>query len=111
MDKFRLVIVIAMLVSLATLGAIVFIAQDAINNAKIPDVERGVVISKAPVLDNHQANYIVILSENRALYIINNPALYQSLVENQTYLFECRIDLNNKITIIDSATQITTPNL
>jgi hypothetical protein len=109
MDKFKLVIIIAMLVSLAMLGAIVFISQDAINNAKIPDVERGIVISKAPVLDSHPANYTVNLSENRALYILNNPALYQSIQENQTYLFQCRIDFNNKMTIINNATLIPTP--
>jgi hypothetical protein len=109
MDEFKIIVTVALLVSLAALGAVIFIAQDAVNNAKIPDVERGIVISKAPVSDNHPANYTVNLSENRAFYILNNPSLYESIQENQTYLFGCRIDLNNKITLIESATLIPAP--
>jgi hypothetical protein len=108
MDEFKIVVIVAILFSLVTLGTVIFIAQDAINNAKIPDIERGLVISKAPVSDSHPANYTVNLSENRALYVLNNNALYESIQKNQSYLFECRIDFNNKMTIIDSATLINT---
>ena len=110
MDKLKLVIVVAVLSMMATLGVIVFIAQDAINGAKIPDAERGMVISKAPVTDDHPANYTVTLPENKVLYIVNNPALYESIVENKTYLFECRIDLANKMTIIENASLIPAPS-
>ena len=109
MDEFKIIVTIAILVSLVTLGTVIFIAQDAINNVKILDVERGLVISKAPVSDSHPANYTVNLSENRALYVLNNKTLYESIQENQSYLFECRIDFNNKMTIIDSATLLPTP--
>ncbi len=61
MDEFKIVIIVAILVSLATLGTIIYISEDAINNAKIPDVERGTVSSKALVSDNHPANYTVNL--------------------------------------------------
>jgi hypothetical protein len=106
MDKLKLVTVVAVLSMLVTLGAIVFIAQDAINGAKIPDAQRGMVISKAPVTDNQPANYTVTLPENKLLYIVNNPALYESIVANKTYLFDCRIDLANKMTIIESASLV-----
>jgi hypothetical protein len=107
MDKLKAVVIVAILVLLATSGAIFFIGQDAINNAKIPDVERGTVLSKAPLSDSNPTNYTVTLSENRVLYIVNNPSLYQSIQVNQTYTFECRIDFNHKMTVVDVATLIT----
>ncbi len=110
MDEFKIVIIAAILVTLATLVTIIYISEDAINNAKIPDVERGLVSSKALVSDNRPANYSVNLSSGQKLYILNNATLYDSLVINQSYAFECRLDFNNKMTIIDRATLIIPTN-
>jgi hypothetical protein len=111
MDEFKIVIVVAILVSLATLGTILYISEDSIINSKIPDVERGAVSSKSPVSDNHPANYIVNLSTGQKLYILNNATFYNSITVNQSYVFNCRVDLNNKMTIIDQATLIPPTNL
>ena len=106
MDAFKTTVIIAIIVSLGALGTIFYITQDAMSNAKIPDVQTGLVISKAPVADKPQANYAVTLSDNRQLYISNNMTLYNGILENQTYVFSCRIDFNNKITLIENATLI-----
>ena len=110
MDAFKLTIIFTIVVSVGILAGIIFIAQDMINNAKIPDVERGVVASKAPVLDSHPANFTVNLSDGKTLYIQNNATLYQSILVNQTYVFTCSIDFNNKITLIDNADLVPTTN-
>ena len=110
MDEFKIVIVVAILVSLATLGTIIYISEDAINNAKIPDVERGIVSSKNPVSDNHPANYIVDLASGQKLYILNNATFYNSIIVNQSYVFDCRLDFNNKMTIIERAALIDPTN-
>jgi len=39
-DAFKLTIIFTVVVSVGILAGIMFIAQDMINNAKIPDVER-----------------------------------------------------------------------
>jgi hypothetical protein len=109
MDEFKIVIIVAILVSLATLGTIFYISEDAINNAKIPDVERGKVSSKALVSDNHQANYTIDLASGQKLYILNNATFYNSIIVNQSYVFDCRVDFNNKMTITDHASLIPTP--
>jgi hypothetical protein len=109
LDEFKIVVIIAILISMATLGAIIYISQDTINNAKIPDVTRGLVISKAPTSDNSLANYTVNLSDNQVLYILNNSVLYDNIIENRSYVFDCRLDFNNKITFIDNATLIPAP--
>jgi hypothetical protein len=110
MDEFKIVIIVAILVSLATLATIIYISEDAINNAKIPNIERGTVSSKAIVSDNHAANYTVGLSSGQKLYILSNATFYNSIIVNQSYVFECRVDLNNKITIIDHATLLLSSN-
>jgi hypothetical protein len=102
-DAFKLTIIFTVVVSVGILAGIMLIAQDMINNAKIPDVERGLVFSKAPVSDSRPANFTVNLSDGKTLYIQNNATLYQSILENQTYIFTCRIDFNNKMTLIDNA--------
>jgi hypothetical protein len=109
-DAFKLTIILTTIVSVGVLAGIMFIAQGMINNAKIPDVERGVVTSKAPVLDSYPANFTVNISDGKTLYIQNNATLYQSILENQTYIFTCRIDFNNKMTLIDSADLVPTTN-
>jgi hypothetical protein len=109
-DAFKLTIIFTVVVSIGILAGIMFIAQDMIGNAKIPDVERGLVSSKAPVLDNHLANFTVNLSDGKTLYIQNNATLYQSILENQTYVITCRIDFSNKMTIIDNADLVPATN-
>jgi len=104
MDEFKIVIIVAILVSLATLGTIIYISEDAINNSKIPDITRGIVASKTIVTDKPSANYSITLNDSRTLYIQNKSALYDSIIvsENQTYTFDCRIDYNNNMVLIDS---------
>jgi hypothetical protein len=106
MDEFKIVVIVTILISVAVFGGTMYVLQDAINNAKIPEVTRGLVVSKAPVSDSHPANYTVNLSDNQVLYILNNPSLYERILENQSYVFDCRIDFNNKMTIVDNATLI-----
>lgn len=103
MDEFKIVIIAAIL-TLATLVTIIYISEDAINNAKIPDITRGIVTSKNIVTDKPLANYSITLSDGRILYIQNKSALYDSIIinENQTYIFDCRIDYNNNMVLIDS---------
>lgn len=110
MDEFKIVIIVAILVSLATLGTIIYISEDAINNAKIPDVERGIVSSKETVSDNLPANYTVNLASGQKLYILNNATFYNSIIINQSYVFDCRVDFNNEMVIIDRATLLLPSN-
>jgi hypothetical protein len=102
MDVFKTTVIIVIIISLGALGTIFYITQDAISNAKIPDVQTGLVTSKFPTYDKPPANYTVNLSDNRALYILNDSALYDSILENQTYVFNCRIDFDNKMTLIET---------
>jgi hypothetical protein len=76
-----------------------------INQAKIPDVEQGTVLSKQ-VLSN-STNYSIALSDGKTLYVLNNPSLFESIKENQLYTFNCHIDFNNKMTIIDEISNST----
>jgi len=110
MDEFKLVVVVATLVSLIALGAIIYISENAVNNAKVPDVTRGQVMSKAPLSNNPLANYTVNLSDNRALYISSNIALYDNIQENQSYVFDCHIDLPNRMSFIDNVTLLSNSN-
>jgi len=102
MDEFKLIVVVAVLVSLTILGTVIYIAEDAINNVKAPDIERGLVVSKSVGTDRPTANYSVTLSGNKTLYIQSDKVLYDSILENQTFVFGCRIDYNNKIILIES---------
>ena len=110
MDELKIVIIVAILVSLATLGTIIFISEDAINNSKIPDVERGIVSSKETVSDNHPPIYTVNLASGQKLYILNNATFYNSIIVNQSYVFDCRVDFNNEMVIIDRATLLLPSN-
>jgi hypothetical protein len=47
LDAFKLTIILAILATVGILGVIIFITKDTINNAKIPDIERSLVTSKA----------------------------------------------------------------
>ena len=50
MDAFKVTIIVAVLASLAVLGGIVVISQDAIDNAKIPEVQKDKVVSKTVIV-------------------------------------------------------------
>ncbi len=104
MDAFKITIAVAVLASLAILGGIFFITQNAIDNSKIPEVQKGLVVSKDVVADGNPANYSVSLEGGKTLYILNNSDLYQSISVNKTYQFDCWKDFNQKITIIETAT-------
>jgi hypothetical protein len=83
------------------------ISQDMIVNVKIPDEEYGEVISKSLFNNGWPARYAITIKQPapKTLYIQNNTTLYESIQLNQKYLFECRIDYNNKLIIVDKATQ------
>ncbi len=104
MDSFKLTVVLAIVVSLATLTVIVAVAEDSIRSASIPDAESGAVLSKTVISDHSHATHAVSLLDGRTLYIQNNTALYECIIENQTqiYTFMCRIDFNNNLIIIES---------
>jgi hypothetical protein len=127
LDAFKITIIAAVLASIAILGAIFIITQDAINQAKIPDVQKGVVISKTVIETGGSTEYSISLDGGQILYILNStktgaPAeyslslddgktyntvnsltLYENILVNKTYQFDCFLDFKNKITIIDTA--------
>lgn len=105
MDAFKTVVVVTMLIAVVAVGFIAVVANDAIEGAKIPDQEYGTVSSKAPVSDGQPADFTVTLEGGKVLYIQtrDNATLYGSLKENVSYLFTCRIDYQNHITLILSA--------
>jgi hypothetical protein len=106
MDAFKSTVIVAVLISWVALGVIYFVASDAIQGAKIPDVEYGVVDSKGLFENGERAYYTVTLKSGEKFYIINNSTLFDSIKENISYLFTCRIDYANKMTIIDSVSQV-----
>jgi hypothetical protein len=102
LDAFKVTILGAVLVSLIALGVIVYVAQDAITNSTAPDEETGYVTSKAQVTDSSSANYSISLSDGKTLYIQNDNVLYDSILVNQTFTFDCRIDFNHRMSLIQS---------
>ncbi len=103
MDAFKRMILISIAVSLIAIGFIAYVATDAIQGAKIPDEESGIIASKGPVMDGHAANYTVTLESGKVLYIVSNSTLYDELVVGSNYVFVGRIDFLGGITVIDSA--------
>ncbi len=106
MDAFKVGVIVAILVSWAALGFISYVTTDAIQGAKIPDQEYGMVVSKGMAVDGELARYTVSLANSKTLYIINNSTLYDSIQTDLSYLFNCHIDYTNKMTIIDNALQV-----
>jgi len=101
-DAFKQVIVLAMVTSLAAMCFITFVAVDAIQGAKIPDEESGVVVSKSPVTDGRAADYVISLNSGKVLYIQGNSTLYAELTVGSKYVFTCRIDFLNNMILIGS---------
>jgi len=106
MDEFKISVAVAILLSLIALGFISYVASDAIQGAKIPDAEYGIVVSKGLVENGDISYYAVTLENNKILYILNNSTLYDSIKENSNYLFTCHIDYLKHMTIIDSTLQV-----
>jgi hypothetical protein len=102
MYTFAKAILLTVVLSIGTLGIIVALLVNDVNQASIPDIEQGTVLSKQAL--TNQTDYVINLQDGKSLYIQGNATLYGSIQENQTYVFDCRIDFNNHITIIDSAT-------
>jgi hypothetical protein len=102
-DAFKLTVVLALVISLGVSAVIVGIAEESIRTSTIPDAESGFVASKVPLIDRTLATHAINLNDGRVLYIQNNSALYDSILldMNQKYTFNCRIDYNNKIVIIE----------
>ncbi len=109
MDSFKTIIAVAVVLSLIFLGVIFAISQDAINNASIPDIEYGRVTAKAPITDDHNANYTITLDGNKILYVQSNQTLYNTLEINKTYVFTCHIDYPNSMVIAEGAWQTNRP--
>ena len=84
-DSFKVIVIVSMLLCLASLTFIAYVAIDSIQGAKIPNQEYAMVISKSPVNDNPIANYTVVLSSGKTLYIPNNTTLFDSIQVNQSY--------------------------
>ena len=107
MDTFKTVVAVTLIIAAVTVGFIAAVANDAIEGSKIPDQEYGVIQSKAAVTDGKPADYIVTLESGKVLYIQtqDNASVYGILKENVSYLFNCRIDYKNHMTLILSAIQ------
>ena len=103
-DAIKVIVVLTLVISLLTLTVIVVVLEESIRNASIPDAESGVVLSKNIISDHSPATHVVNLLDGRTLYIQNNTALYESILEdqNQIYSFMCRKDFNNNLIIIES---------
>lgn len=103
MDAFKITIMVAVMVSLAVLSGIVFISLDAVDNAKIPEVQNDKVVSKTVIIDGYPADFSVTLESGQILYILNDAALYDNILINQTYQFDCRLDFKQKIIFMETA--------
>ena len=105
MDGFHKAVIVTILITLLSMGIIFSLALYDISKGNIPDEQSGLVISKQPISNGKPANYTVTLSDNRVLYIAKNSALYESIVENQTYVFHCSLDVKNKMTFIQQVSE------
>ena len=105
MDGFKTAVIATLLVSIVAIGFMAYIVGDVLENAKIPDQQYGTVDTKNTVTDNHPASYVVTLQDGKQLYITTNTTTYDTIEIGKSYLFRCRIDVKNQMTIIDSALQ------
>ncbi len=67
----------------------------------------GVVVSKSKVTDLSNVDYSINLANGRTLYIANNGTLFNGIMLNQTYLFDCRINYSNNMFLINNAKLVT----
>jgi hypothetical protein len=102
-DVFTLTFVFAIVIAVISGGIVILIAQN--NLTDIPLTERGTIVSKTVINTNDS---VIGLSNGRILHILNNPPLYQSLQQNQSYIFNCRFNYNTKIIVIEDAKNETT---
>jgi len=105
LDVFKVIIAVAVVLSLVFLGVILAISINAIDNAAIPDIQYGQVTAKAPADADTDFDYVINLAEGNKLYIVGNQTLYDSVQLNMTYVFSCRIDYTNQLLIAESAWQ------
>ncbi len=96
----------SILIFLAAFAFIGYVTLDAIQGSKIPDEQYGVVASKAPVTDGYPAQYVVNSVDGKAFYIQSNTTLYDSIRENVSYVFICRIDVPNNKLLLDRVNQV-----
>ena len=97
-EPFKLLIVIAIIVSLMVVGVVVLILVSNLKN--LPSAESGLIVSKSVINVNDS---IIELSGGKTLHILNDEPLYLSLQENQTYSFNCFYNYYAKTTYIESA--------
>ena len=94
-----------MLLVMVIFGVVAVVVVSTINQNELIDAWTGKVVSKQVVANSPEPNtYSVKLDLGKTLYIIDNPSLMESIVENQTYTFNCHIDLQDKMSVVDSAT-------
>jgi hypothetical protein len=96
MDAFKTTIIFSVILSVACLVIVGVVSEEMVRNASIPASESGVVASKT-VSDG---NYVVGLVDGRSLFIQNDTVLYDSIVENHSYSFDCRIDHGNNRVVV-----------
>jgi hypothetical protein len=128
MDALTKVVVVTIIATLVTLGVVVVLTVNSINQANIPDNERGTLISKQ-AFSGAKADYSVTVKFDygqtiRTLYLKNDTsqfnyiagtnttifqddaAFYQALIENKTYVFEGFLDFNNKMIFFQTVTEV-----
>jgi hypothetical protein len=105
LDAFTKVVWLSVLICIVAFAFVGYVTLDAIQGSKIPDEQYGLVTAKGPVTDNHPANYTVTLDNSKTFYITSNTTAYEVLEVNKTFLLACRLDINNGMSIVDSAWQ------
>ena len=106
MDAFTKTVLLSAIVALGVFGLMVTLTINAIDQANIPDVQRGTVLSKQPTSDNPLSSFAINLSDGKTLYIKNNSTLYDNILTNKTYIFNCLLDFNHKIDIIETVSEL-----
>lgn len=103
MDAFKMVIVMSIILSLATLGFIMVIANYAIATNNIPNIEYGIVASKESV-NRNSTNFMIVLVSGKTIYTYN-ATLYDGIQVGLSYIFTGYIDYNNQIIVADDVEQ------
>jgi len=103
MDAMKKIVFLTIIVCIGVSAVISVILVDSLATSSIPDVQRGSVLEKQRVSENVSR---IDLANGQKLFVVKNDALFSRIAVNESYVFDCRIDFNNKITIIDNATLI-----